>query len=156
MGGYYITTKPKVSATKQVKKVKKKKITYRSGFEKRVATLMKEAGVKFEYEPEKIHYIVPSSKHYYLPDFRLPNGIFVEVKGKLNRENRVKMLLAIEQNPDKDIRFLFMRNNYISKQSQTRYSEWCDKHKIKYHISLNGTVPEEWINEEPKDNERMD
>lgn len=61
------------------------------------------------------------------------------------------MALVIEQNPDKDIRLLFMRDNFISKTSQTRYSTWCQKRGIKYHVSLNGSIPEEWYLEEEDD-----
>lgn len=57
------------------------------------------------------------------------------------------MALVFEQHPDRDIRMLFMRDNYISKQSKTKYSTWCDKRNIKYHVSLMGTVPEEWLND---------
>ena len=129
------------------RKVKKKTEPYRSGFEKKVAKSLKEQKVKFEYESQKLKYKVPSSDHTYTPDFILPNGIMVEAKGNFNREARVKMALVKEQHPDKDIRLLFMRDNYISKQSKTKYSDWCIKRGIKYHVSLAGNVPEEWINE---------
>lgn len=130
--------------TKCVKKKQPPK--YRSGFEKKVAAYLKESKVKFEYETVKIKYTVPTSQHIYTPDFILPNGIHVEVKGNFNREARTKMALVIEQNPDKDIRLLFMRDNYISKQSKTRYSDWCEKRNIKYAVSSMGHVPEEWMN----------
>jgi hypothetical protein len=123
---------------------------YRSGFEKKVAAYLKELKVKFEYETLKVKYTVPTSAHVYTPDFILPNGVCVEVKGNFNRESRTKMALVMEQNPDKDIRMLFMRNNYISKQSKTKYSDWCDRRGIKYHVSAMGHVPEEWILEEEK------
>lgn len=96
-------------------------------------------------------YTVPQSVHTYVPDFQLENGIYVEAKGNFNRESRTKMALVIEQNPDKDIRLLFMRDNFISKTSQTRYSTWCIKRGIKYHVSLNGSVPEEWYLEDDDD-----
>jgi hypothetical protein len=57
------------------------------------------------------------------------------------------MLLAIAQNPDKDIRLLLMRNNKMSKQSKMRYGDWLDKHKITWAVSEHGHVPEEWLNE---------
>lgn len=55
------------------------------------------------------------------------------------------MGLVINQHPDKDIRMLFMRDNYIYKGSKTKYSDWCKAHGIKYHVSAHGTVPEEWF-----------
>jgi hypothetical protein len=75
----------------------------------------------------------------------LPNGIIVEAKGKLDRLVREKMALVFEQNPDLDIRLLFMRDNKLSKTSKTRYSDWCEKRGIKYAVSEQGHIPEEWL-----------
>lgn len=77
----------------------------------------------------------------------LPNGIIVEAKGKLDRLVREKMALVIEQNPDLDIRFLFMRDNKIAKNSKTRYSDWCKKRGIPYAISEDGHIPDAWLAE---------
>lgn len=104
-------------------------------------------GVPFKYESLKIPYVVPAKKRVYNPDFELPNGIIVEYKGKLDRVAREKMALVLEQNPTLDIRMLFMRNNKLSKTSKTRYSDWCEKRGIKFAVSENGEIPEEWINE---------
>jgi hypothetical protein len=57
------------------------------------------------------------------------------------------MALVFEQNPDLDIRFLFMRDNKISKNSKTRYSDWCKKRGIKYAVSEHGHIPDEWLAE---------
>lgn len=119
----------------------------RSGFEKKVADSLKSKGVDYKYESCKIPYKIPESKHNYIPDFELPNGIFVEAKGKLDRVARKKMLLVVQQNPDKDIRFVFMRDNYIAKGSKTKYSTWADKHGIKYTVNVRGEIPDEWISE---------
>lgn len=104
-------------------------------------------GVPFEYETLKIPFVVPSKKRTYNPDFKLPNGIIIESKGNLDRLAREKMALVVEQNPHLDIRFLFMRDNKITKQSKTKYSDWCTKRGIKYHVSESGKIPEEWIRE---------
>lgn len=95
----------------------------------------------------KLKYTVPQSAHTYTPDFILPNGVHVEVKGNFNREARTKMVLVIEQNPDVDIRLLFMRDNYISKKSKTKYSDFCKKRNIKYHVSVMGEIPKEWLDD---------
>lgn len=123
----------------------KKAPVFRSGFEKKGAKYMKDLGVDFKYEARRIPYTVPSKNRYYVPDFELPNGVIVEFKGKLDRDTREKMLLVVEQNPDLDIRLLFMRNNKLSKQSKTRYSDWCEKHNIKWAASDIGHIPEEWF-----------
>lgn len=93
----------------------------------------------------KVPFVVPSKKRTYNPDFELPNGIIIEAKGKLDRLVREKMALVFEQNPHLDIRFLFMRDNKLSKSSKTRYSDWCEKRGIKYAVSESGHIPEEWL-----------
>jgi len=117
----------------------------RSGFEKKVANSLGSKGTTYKYESCTIPYKIPESSHKYVPDFELPNGIFLEAKGKLDRVTRKKMLLVVEQNPDKDIRFVFMRDNYIAKGSKTKYSDWAKKNNIKYTVSVLGEVPDEWL-----------
>ena len=124
----------------------KKAPTMRSGFERKIAAALTERGVEYEYETDKITYIVPESKHYYVPDFKLPNGVYVEGKGIFDRDSRQKMVLVIEQNPDKDIRILFMRNNKLTRTAKQTYGEWCDKRNITWAVSTKGEVPEDWIN----------
>jgi hypothetical protein len=107
-----------------------------------------ELGVEYEYETEKIKYTIPAKAHSYTPDFifNTPSGrIYCEVKGRFDPATRQKMAHVIEQNPDKDIRLLFMRNNPINKGSSTTYGDWCDKRGIKWHVSAAGEVPEEWL-----------
>jgi hypothetical protein len=139
-------------APKRAKKKKPPKAPpkLRSGFERKIAEYLKNKGVEFQYENRRLPYTVPAKNKNYIPDFELPNGILLEAKGKLDREAREKMLLAIAQNPDKDVRMLLMRNNKMSKQSKTRYGDWLDKHGIKWAVSEHGHVPDEWITEEPK------
>lgn len=120
---------------------------YKSGFESKIAKYLEDREVDFIYEKEKIPYVVPSKARNYIPDFKLSNGIYVEGKGKLDRDVREKMALVIEQNPDKDIRFLFMRDNKLTRTSKMRYSGWCEKRGIKYAVSEYGHVPEEWLAE---------
>lgn len=116
----------------------------------KIAKSLADQGVEVRYEQAKIKFTVPSKARNYIPDFQLPNGIFVEGKGKLDRGTREKMALVIEQNPDKDIRLLFMRDNKISKVSKTKYSDWCEQRGIKYAVSEQGVVPESWIAEPSK------
>lgn len=122
--------------------------TLRSGFERKVAQFLTEREVVYEYETVKVKYIVPETTHTYTPDFRLPNGILVEVKGRFTAADRKKMSLAIEQNPDLDIRMLFMTNNTLNRSSRTTYTDWCDKRGIICHVSSKGEVPMEWLQEQ--------
>lgn len=126
------------------------RLKLRSGLERNVAAFLEEHGVSFTYEEDKIPYTVPSKARKYVPDFKLENGIYVEAKGKFDAATREKMLLVIKQNPDKDIRLLFMRDNKITKVSPTKYTDWCKKHGIKCAVSDKGKVPLEWINERKK------
>lgn len=123
----------------------RKQLKLKSGFEKKGADFLTKAGIPFEYETQRIKYVVPEKSKNYIPDFILPNGIYVEYKGKLDRDVREKMALVIEQNPDLDIRLLFMRDNKIAKNSKTRYSDWCKKRGIVYAVSELGEIPAEWI-----------
>lgn len=97
------------------------------------------------YEAIKISYIIPSSSHSYTPDIILPNGIILEVKGRLVKADRDKHLLIKEQHPKLDIRFVFQNaNNKIRKGSQTTYAQWCKKNDIQW---CEKTVPDSWIKE---------
>ena len=119
---------------------------YRSWLEADVAQDLKKKGVKFEYEATHLPYVEPATVRKYTPDLILNNGdLIVEIKGRWTAHDRRKMGFVIEQNPDKDIRMLFAIDNKISKNSKTRYSDWCRKRGIKYAIGT--AVPEEWLNE---------
>lgn len=130
--------------TKKIRKPKKR-VTYRSGFEKKIRDYLNKNKTKYEYESLRIPYQVPVENKHYVPDFILKNGIIVEAKGKLDRGARKKMLLVRQQNPDLDIRLLFMRDNYLSKGSKTKYSEWAEKNGFKWSVSLEGHLPSEWL-----------
>lgn len=106
--------------------------------------------VKYEYETLIIPYTVPEQVHKYKPDFILPNGIIVEAKGRFTPADRKKMSLVIEQNPDLDIRLLFMLDNTLTKHSKTTYSAWCEKRGIKCFVSREGEIPDEWLKEKKK------
>ena len=51
---------------------------FRSGLEERVADLLSELGVTYEYESTKVPYEIQFN---YTPDFILPSGIMLETKG---------------------------------------------------------------------------
>ena len=113
----------------------------RSKLEEKVAQLLNELGVSFEYESTKVPYILQCN---YTPDFLLPNGVYLETKGHLTPEDRRKMLAVKKNNPDLDIRFVFQAPyNRIEKRSKTTYAAWCEKHDFKwcaYH-----SIPIEWL-----------
>lgn len=128
-----------------IKKLTEKipKHSFASGFEHTVAKDLKARDVSYEYEKLVIEY---NQIRTYTPDFRLPNGIIVETKGKFTGADRTKHLLVKAQHPEYDIRIVFMRDNYLSKKSKKKYSDWCTRNNIKWALHL---VPQEWIDEQP-------
>jgi hypothetical protein len=122
--------------------MKKQKNQYRSKFEQKIADQLTKKKIKFLYEPENIKYVMPESKHNYKPDFKLPNGIYIETKGKWDSDSRKKMALVKEQHPEIDIRILFMRDQPIRKGSSTMYSDVCKKLGYQYAFK---EIPTEWL-----------
>lgn len=123
-----------------------KKYGFKSGLEETISQQIESQGIKVEYETEKVPYIIPASNHTYSPDFKLPNGIRVETKGRFVAADRKKHLLVKEYNPHLDIRFVFSSSkNKITKKSKTTYGDWCDKHGYKYADKF---IPIEWFLEE--------
>lgn len=120
---------------------------FRSGLEQRTAAFLKRHKVKFLYEQTRLPYLVSETRHY-TPDFQLPNGIYVETKGRFMPADRKKHLLIKEQYPDLDIRFVFSNPNAkIRKGSSTSYADWCDKYGFKYAQEV---IPLEWIREKKR------
>ncbi len=115
---------------------------FRSDYELSVAKYLAEQGVKYEYEAHKLVYY-PKPK-VYIPDFYLPdNDIYIEAKGFFRPSDRRKMLAVKEQHPELDIRFVFMRNNLLSKNSKSTYGDWAEKHGFQWCIYPN--IPPDWF-----------
>ena len=116
-------------------------MAFRSKLEERVADLLVELGVKYEYESTKVPYVI---QHNYTPDFLLPNGIFLECKGYWDPEDRRKIKAVKLLNPDMDLRMVFQAPfNTISKKSKTTYAQYCEKLNIPWTSYAN--IPIEWL-----------
>lgn len=103
---------------------------YRSKFEQRLSDRLLKLG--FKYEPFKIDYEIPITKHKYTPDFVLGNLIY-ELKGRFTSSDRKKMKLLVEQHPEFTFIMVFQNPNIkINKGSKTTYAMWCDKNNIKW------------------------
>lgn len=135
---------PRRSAARSKTRRVAKSNGFRSGLEYEVAQALLESGREAQYEPRdrQVEY-QPKAKRY-LPDFVLPNGVILEVKGRLTQADRTKHLLLKEQHPELDIRFVFKVDNKLSKSSTTRYSEWCEKNGFPYCFVGEG-IPDEWF-----------
>ena len=95
------------------------------------------------YEKYTVSYEVPHG--VYKPDFVLPNGIILEVKGFFEPADRTKHLLIKEQYPDLDIRFIFTNSKTrLNPTSKTSYADWCRKNGFLY---ADRRVPEAWLSE---------
>ena len=114
---------------------------FRSKLEENVADILFENEVAFDYEEDKISYVLEKN---YIPDFKLPNGIYLEAKGLWDSADRRKILAVIKQNPKIDLRMIF-QNPYqkISKKSKTTYAKYCDRHGIKWCPSY--LIPVDWF-----------
>ena len=122
-------------------KPKTKTSRYRSQLEKKVADLLFNLDVKYDYETVKLAYTIP---HNYYPDFILPNGVILECKGYWDAADRRKIKSVKEQNPDIDLRMVFQSPfNTISKKSKTTYAKWCEKHDIPWSSFQN--IPLDWL-----------
>lgn len=120
----------------------------RSGFERKIMESLDALGVTYEYETEHIKFTQPSRSRYYIPDIILitknNQKIYIELKGKLDREAQQKMRWVKEQNPTLDIRIVFMRNNKMTKSSKKTYTEWAEQHGFPCYV---GSIPKEWLDE---------
>ena len=120
---------------------KKKTSKYRSGLEEKVADLLTELGISYEYESTKVPYVI---QHHYTPDFVLPNYTYLETKGYWDAADRRKILAVKKANPEIDIRMVFQAPfNKISKKSKTTYAQWCDRHDIPWTAYHN--IPLDWL-----------
>lgn len=121
---------------------------HKSGLETKINEQLKIQGIDGEYEKHEISYTIPASNHTYKPDFKLPNGIYIESKGWFLAEDRKKHLLIKEQHPEIDLRFILQSpNGKIYKGSKTTYAQWCDKNGF---VWANKEIPKEWLNEKLK------
>ena len=130
--------KPKVFKHKRTKKFKSK-------FEEAFANHLEKQGIAYDYEKLVVKYL---REHTYKLDFLIESGkILIETKGYFTAADRQKMLDVKKHNPELDIRLIFMANQKLHRLSNTRYSDWCDKHGFKYAFSKEGHMPKEWLAE---------
>lgn len=113
--------------------------TFRSKFEEDVYLSARRSRKRLEHEPHYIPYVIKGS---YLPDFVLPNGVYVEAKGYLDAAAARKMKAVKASNPDLDIRFVFQKaNGKRNKRSKVQNWQWAEKHGFPW---AEGTIPLDW------------
>jgi len=109
-------------------------------------------GIPWMYESEKLEWSPPVK--YYTPDFVLPKKdggkMFIERKGWLRPEDKVKMQAIRAQYPDLDIRFIFDKSDKPlaamprKDGSRMTHGEWAFKHGYPFAETF---LPKSWINE---------
>lgn len=113
-----------------------KKLNTRNPFEETGWKQLKRAKADFEFESERIKYVIEAT---YIPDFIISgvsNGkIYVEFKGRFRREDKRKLCAVKKCNPDMDLRIVFYR---LDKSNV----KWADKNAIPWAI---GKIPREWL-----------
>jgi len=97
--------------------------------------------IPLAFEPYKISYTVQEEKKY-IPDFvvdpsrGLDGNWIVETKGYFTGSDRKKMLNVRRCNPSLNILLVFQRDNYLTPNKATRYSDWARKHNFDYCIGV--------------------
>ncbi len=128
---------------------------YRSRFEEYVADVLPP---RTKYEAKKFRFPVScptyrcgacASKNVirttsYTPDFLLPNGSFIEAKGKFSAGNRRNLLAWKAHYPNETLRIVFQADNTFSKTSDTRYSDWATKAGFEFCVGFKN-IPGAWF-----------
>ena len=115
---------------------------YRSGLEDDIAKDLNDRGVEFEYEKLKVQWQLIETKTY-TPDFKLPNGIIIESKGRFVAADRKKHIIIKRQHPFLDIRFVFSNSRAkLYKGAKSTYGDWCSKYGFLY---ADKRIPDEWL-----------
>lgn len=114
---------------------------FRSKYEERIWKDAKKRKKKIKFEAEKLSYTLSCN---YVPDFILPNGVYVEAKGYFDSRARSKMIAVKKCNPDLDIRMLFMDSRKkLRKGSESTYADWCLRHGFPF--ADGDEIPESWF-----------
>lgn len=107
-------------------------------FEEKLFLQLKRKRVKFEYEGEKISYLISG---HYTPDYvcQKKDGsvMYIEAKGYLRPEHKRVMVAAKKLHPAIDLRIVFYSH-------RKEYVKWAEKNKIPWAIDV---IPKEWIDE---------
>ena len=116
---------------------------FRSKLERTVWESIVETQPEVQFESIKLPYLLECDYH---PDFILPSGILLEVKGRFQTRpcDRRKMLAVKRAHPDLDIRFVFMKPTLtITPKSKTTYAAWSEANGFPWCNYR--AIPPEWL-----------
>lgn len=142
---------PKKSRQTKRKKYQYAGQTFASKAERDFAFDMDCKKILWLYEPDHFQWFPPVRK--YTPDFKVMRRdgsyFYVEYKGYLRPDDKVKMKNFKVQHPEIDVRFVFMNaQKPLYKGSPSTYADWAEKHGYKWAHQI---IPEEWLDEKGED-----
>ena len=101
-----------------------------------------------DYEVDTLPYTITGN---YIPDFTITTKsgktIFIEAKGlglAFNAAARTKMIAVKKENPNADIRIVFMSDRPFRKGGRMTPSDWASKYGFPCAIK---DIPKEWFDE---------
>jgi hypothetical protein len=121
----------------------------KSGFEVTLVQQLDDSGVDYTYEAQALKFTPPSKARRKTFDWwittRSGKLIVVESKGWWAPKARLAEIECIKQNPEYDVRYVFMRSSTkINKTSKTSYADVCIKNNI---LFADGRIPDDWLDE---------
>lgn len=120
----------------------------RSKLEERLERIFLDNSISYQYEGDKINYLVPESKHTYLVDWTLPNGLLLESKGYLSDlTERNKYILIKKQHPNIDLRFIFADPEKKCGGVKMTHKEYAVKNGFKYCSIRDIETIKQWASE---------
>lgn len=135
--------------------LQKKTSKRRSALEDHFERFLQARGVKYAYEQLKVYFTPAPKKRSKLFDWFGPRPKkgerwrIVETKGYWHAKSRLAETLAIEQNPQIEVMYLFQNPNLpIVKGSKTTYAMWCEKKQIAWTESFD--VAAKWLGTEAR------
>ena len=127
-----------------IPKTKKRKAPpskFRSKSEARIGEALEGTGAAYE----SVRFQYPGRVRTYLPDFILPNGIAIEVKGWFTGADRAKLKAVKAEHPDLDVRLVLdTPHQWTTKKKTMTNAQWCDRYSFPWAAK---NVPQEWIDE---------
>ncbi len=121
----------------------------RSRLEQKFEYILNDLNIPYTYETTVIPYVIPESQHKYTVDWSFPhNNIHIESKGYLSdNTERQKYILIKKQNPDLDLRFVFLDEHKLCGGMKTTHGEWAKKHGFPYCSIKDYDIIKEWLDE---------
>lgn len=120
----------------------------RSRLELKFEDILKYYEVDYDYEITEIPYIIPESKHRYIVDWTIGNGLLLETKGYLSDyKERQKYVYLKEQHPDLDLRFVFDNPNKLCGGTKMTHAKWAEKYGFKYCSVNDRETIRSWLKE---------